>query len=251
MQSRKRNQGKVRRAKAASASSVEPFKHMDEKLWFPRDHCGCRHGQPTCPPVGHPCRKFLQRFMLIETSAAVVNFVRVAHRENPDVLNDECNCKLLLKFVLSHLAERLLETDKISPGVVLIAMMIENHQRKAHRQNHISETQATDCLHWLKCKDGLDGCGRTLVKYLKERVPCSCLDEKYARLKPQPKTGLCSHCGERKDRKQLKFCTACESVQYCSHQCQALHWQTQHKEVCRAHFLEDSLSITNSFSEDR
>ena len=54
MPSRKRNQGKVRRAKAPSTALVQRIKHNDEAWRFPRGCDGCRHSRPECPPAGHP-----------------------------------------------------------------------------------------------------------------------------------------------------------------------------------------------------
>ena len=76
----------------------------------------------------------------------------------------------------------------------------------------------------------------TLVSYLRSRIPCKCLDEKYKEVKHVTKIGLCCnpqcHLPDRKcERSDLQKCSRCSRVNYCSSTCQADHWQ-KHKEYC-------------------
>ncbi len=78
---------------------------------------------------------------------------------------------------------------------------------------------------------------KTAVEYLRKRIPCSCLDEKFEEVKSIIKMGLCSNpaCSlpERKvERKKMFKCTGCSSTYYCSYECQKAHW-SKHKKNCK------------------
>ena len=77
----------------------------------------------------------------------------------------------------------------------------------------------------------------TLVKYLRKRIPCSCLDEKYKEVKSITKTGICSNSQcplpdrFRVERSNMFSCARCGNANYCSRECQKIHWR-RHKELC-------------------
>jgi hypothetical protein len=76
----------------------------------------------------------------------------------------------------------------------------------------------------------------TLVKYLKKRIPCSCLDEKYKEVKAITKMGVCCnpqcHVPDRMvERSKMLYCTRCRNANYCSRECQEAAWPI-HKELC-------------------
>lgn len=76
----------------------------------------------------------------------------------------------------------------------------------------------------------------TLMSFLKKRIPCSCLDVKYKQVKHVTKMGICSNpqCSlpDRKcERSAMLSCTRCCRVNYCSGECQKVHWQ-KHKQYC-------------------
>ena len=72
----------------------------------------------------------------------------------------------------------------------------------------------------LKNQDIFGGCQRALIRFFSKRAPCSCLSDKYVDATFLPKTGLCAHCNERKERKALLICTSCNERQFCSNKCQ-------------------------------
>ncbi len=77
----------------------------------------------------------------------------------------------------------------------------------------------------------------TLVTYLRKRIPCSCLDEKYKEVKSITKTGTCCNplCSLpdrfRVERSKMLSCARCGDANYCSRECQKVDWQ-RHKEPC-------------------
>ena len=67
-------------------------------------------------------------------------------------------------------------------------------------------------IEFMRIKYAIEGCQCSLVRFFKNRIPCSCLDEKYASVKSQqPKTGLCDQCGQRQERKALMVCSHCNA----------------------------------------
>jgi len=71
--------------------------------------------------------------------------------------------------------------------------------------------------------------GRALIRFFAKRVPCSCLQEKLAKVNVQPKMGLCFHCCGSFEFQALMKCNRCKIVHYCSKACQVANWPT-HKE---------------------
>lgn len=77
----------------------------------------------------------------------------------------------------------------------------------------------------------------TLVRYLQKHIPCSCLDNKYEEVKGVKKMGFCSfpHCkipDRMAERSTMLYCTRCRQTNYCSRECQESHWRAGHKEDC-------------------
>ena len=69
----------------------------------------------------------------------------------------------------------------------------------------------------------------TLVKFLRKRIPCNCLDELYNEVKSTTKMGLCCNtkCSlpdRRVAQKEMFYCTGCRQVCYCSPGCQKSDW---------------------------
>jgi len=76
----------------------------------------------------------------------------------------------------------------------------------------------------------------TLVRFLKTRIPCSCLDAKYKEVRSTTKMGICMNtkCSlpEKKvELSEMKHCTRCRRASYCSRECQKAHWSV-HKDFC-------------------
>jgi len=89
----------------------------------------------------------------------------------------------------------------------------------------------------------------TLVKFLRKRISCTCLDEKYEEVKSITKMGICSNiqCNlphRMTERSNTMYCSRCRCVAYCSRACQRADWIT-HKRCCdtnsaiKAEWLDD------------
>lgn len=93
-------------------------------------------------------------------------------------------------------------------------------------------------FNWTKILELLKADEHTLVKYLRKRIPCSCLDKKYDEVKHIKKVGFCDNrdsctLPDRKiERRDMLCCTRCRATFYCSRECQVAAWQS-HKEDCK------------------
>jgi hypothetical protein len=79
---------------------------------------------------------------------------------------------------------------------------------------------------------------RTLVKFLRKRIPCKCLDKKYNEVKSMTKMGRCLNLkctlpGRMVAKSEMFCCDGCRQVFYCSPECQRAHWKCGHKEDCK------------------
>ena len=85
----------------------------------------------------------------------------------------------------------------------------------------------------MRLDDTLGGGERAATLFFSKRASCSCLDEKKKRVKAHPKTSTCSVCGVVTDCKALMRCGECNTIQYCSRECQKIDWP-EHKTYCRS-----------------
>ncbi len=92
-----------------------------------------------------------------------------------------------------------------------------------------------DSIDLTKVKELNFADNHTLISYLKHRIPCSCLDEKYKEVKSTKKMGICFNkgCGFF-ERDRMFNCTRCRLANYCSKECQEADWPT-HKKWCKEH----------------
>ena len=116
-----------------------------------------------------------------------------------------------------------------STGYCIIRLLFEQYT-----EVELHKSKAT--MNLFKLEELAMADEHTLVSYLRSRIPCKCLDEKYKEVKHVTKIGLCCnpqcHLPDRKcERSDLQKCSRCSRVNYCSSTCQADHWQ-KHKEYC-------------------
>ena len=76
----------------------------------------------------------------------------------------------------------------------------------------------------------------TLVNYFRNRIPCSCLDDKHKEVRPIIKMGICCNpqCslpGRKLERAAMESCEQCRLAHYCSRHCQKKDWK-RHKDAC-------------------
>ena len=98
----------------------------------------------------------------------------------------------------------------------------------------VHKTKAT--VGWAKIVELCVGDDHTLVSYYRKRIPCSCLDEKYKKVKSVKKMGFCYNidCNMPDgmvERGKMFCCTRCGDANYCSVECQKAD-RKKHKKLC-------------------
>eukprot|EP00985_Skeletonema_marinoi_P000450 scaffold162_cov117-Skeletonema_marinoi.AAC.5 len=105
---------------------------------------------------------------------------------------------------------------------LIAAVVMASHEHKPAHSTKIQELYMAD-IH-------------TLVKYLKNLIPCKCLDVKYKEVKSTTKMGICNnhYCSKpnrRVERSAMVYCARCRNANYCSRECQVADWPC-HKDSC-------------------
>eukprot|EP00980_Cylindrotheca_fusiformis_P009381 scaffold2049_cov108-Cylindrotheca_fusiformis.AAC.7 len=114
-----------------------------------------------------------------------------------------------------------------APAVLFLEMSF----RDEHHQHHDTEKKRTQ-ERWALLRDLHDQCELIVTAFYAKRIPCSCLDEKYAVLKAQPKMGhsfstvpeIVNELVGRKDTKSSASFPAIEQKQFLGEQ--AISWGT-------------------------
>ena len=82
---------------------------------------------------------------------------------------------------------------------------------------------------------------RSITRFFARRISCTCLKDKYDRVKHQVKMGECFGCEKQMDFKNLLYCTRCSVAHYCNKKCQVEHWP-EHKDKCNTVSVKESMS---------
>ena len=205
----------------------------------------CMHGFDTFPD-DHVCSKFIRAFVhefykcfvKIYKAGTEKNAERriieslfeareVTKDEYSDVWNSSADkMKMVVTYFLHTGAIHILaSTDGYARHSAFFARFFEEWLKvKIHKSRA--------CIDWPKVVVSTRCDKRTLVKYFWRRIRCCCLDERYEEAKSIPKEGVCfnQQCWTVK-RSELRCCSRCRGVTYCSRECQAADWSV-HKEFC-------------------
>ena len=195
----------------------------------------CRHG---CPPLSAGeekiCLEFTNAYLAAFRShdKGLEKAFRTAYQATSEEYADVYSFKLnaALSLLLANGTQRLLDGDnEIAQLYACIACFFEDYMAVCWRK-----TQAT--LRVGKQVELYDSDDHTLVSYYRNRISCSCLDEKYKEVKFIKKIGYCynpncSHPGRKVERSKMLSCTRCGDANYCSVGCQKAHWKA-HKQLC-------------------
>jgi len=185
-----------------------------------------------------------------ETASNPLEILMEVLEKHPDILQQDENRKFIQAYLVKLSTDSLLENvtkDEFNIAERNALMLSFLEVCDFTKQNPFDSLNSKDLI--LKHMDLFNGCKRSLVKFYRKRIPCHCLDEAHAELKPQSKTGVCSHCGERFERKFLKECSICELEKYCSKDCQIAHWP-QHKKKCKIWSQNDGTKAASPVSKN-
>ena len=237
MVSRKKAAGKVRKArnaaKAKARKGYDPTTFMQGLFQLE-----CKHGVEPHPST-NICLRFAFAFgesfgkcngrQLLNTDC-ILDAKNATWDEFAEVWNDAAKMALTVSFFLCDATQAVLKGDYgHARYAATFARFFEQYIAV-----ELKETQAV--FNWPKIHETQSADMHTLVKFLRRRIPCSCLDEKYEEVKSITKVGHCyySQCkfpGGMTDRSNTKYCSRCRFITYCSRECQVADW-TNHRGKC-------------------
>ena len=199
----------------------------------------CRHGCPR-PSLSNDDQKIFEGFINAYIDAflsedSVARGFTTAYESTKDEYAEMYESKKLetvIAALLSRGTQCILEGDIHARMYASMACYFENFVAV-----HLHKTGAIFNLTKLVELESADD--HTLVSYYRQRISCSCLDEKYKEVKAIKKMGRCYNpdCSlpdGRVERSKMFCCSRCGGANYCSFACQKNHWK-KHREVCDAY----------------
>ena len=144
----------------------------------------------------------------------------------PYVYYDPCKVKLVVSYYLCNGTQHVLQGDFVRARLfAAMAGYFETVEAFLRSENKVNtDTNTKTILEVCNCE-------RTLVKYLRKRIPCSCLDEIYKEVKSMTRTGICFNCSAAVERSKMLTCARCGGANYCCRACQKADWH-RHKGTC-------------------
>ena len=243
--SRKKNQGKDRKAKKEEAKRAQV--HTIWKLWARGLQCDgsvsqCNHGLAEVPDVSHPVSIFIDALF---SNSDCFDDIRPALQNHPQIRKNDKDLNLVVHMLIRIAATNLIH-DKdglgvsLAWGIALAILVLENYDERIGdvdnnyhlaKQNRIVASKIRD----ITCMDGerhSSKSKRDALKFFRKRMNCSCLKEMHLEArKTMPKMGKCYHCKVEKERALLMVCSRCRVSQYCSRECQVAA-SPKHREDC-------------------
>lgn len=180
------------------------------------------------------CSRFYQRIWKGLVSKNYSSAFEAAWAGCPEALEDDEMRSMLKDFLTARAVEYTLKTGS-SGGTGLFAasiLLVESYKSGCRDMEALARLHCCGKDFSLKNMDAVAGCERSQLEFYRKRIPCSCLDEKHAAAKSQPKTAACISCRARKERNSFLLCSRCKKAQYCDRSCQIADWP-RHKEHCK------------------
>ena len=189
----------------------------------------CGHGY-VASEEGHIIEDFLQTFMsrfknlaAVSIAAAFYEATTTTQDKYPGVWSDISKLKLVVSLFLFNATQHVLEGD-IQHGRGFASFACYMEEMILRLQTNAKVTFSWKTIELTRADE------RTLVKYLRQHIPCTCLDTKYKEVKSMTKTGVCAnplcHAPDRYrvERSTMLYCTRCRAANYCSRECQKAAW---------------------------
>ena len=166
----------------------------------------------------------------------LMDWLKSAHDATIDaaeVWSDSAKMKMAISlFLRAGTTAILMGEYKSARAIACIVRYFEEHIA-------VELEQSRALINWPKILETSVADVHTLVKFFSKRTPCSCLDEKYDEVKDITKMSLCYNpqCTiphGKVERSKIMCCGRCQSVMYCSRECQKAHWRV-HKSSCNSY----------------
>lgn len=212
--------------------------------------CRCNHGFILVED-GHVCRKLIYACLRAADDAlksgenVLVAATKATMQDYAEVFQDPDKLELVISHFLMIGTNCILKGH--NDGARWSASFAKYFQfvrdEVSHYRNGTEQAQGASKITELQSADE-----HTLVKFFKNRVPCSCLDKKYKEVKHITKIGICRYpgCklpGNKVARNAMVYCTRCSLANYCCRECQVHDWK-RHRKECREYNKNKSNSET-------
>ena len=155
-----------------------------------------------------------------------------AEEKIPDIWDSATKLKKIVSYYVARAVQYLLN------GHDRHACVIASNAKYFEQRIAVYIEKTQPLIEWPQILELQFTDQRTLVKFLRKRIPCKCLDKKYNEVKSMTKMGMCSnlectHSYRMVAKSEMFCCTGCRQVFYCSPECQRAHWKCDHKEECK------------------
>ena len=255
MPSRKRNKGKDRKAKKAAveAERIDRERGIVRKKWqgWARgEGIQCNHGVELMIPEdnNHPVVSFIDAFFLYEANSRDIyaeQYLRDTFTTHREVWDNERYREMSINIFVAIGTNVLLDTDAISfsgPKVLATAIVILENYDGIDIITSINSRVTAAKIRDISGSSNL----RDALKFYRKRVICKCLKDMHLEArKTQPKTGMCYHCNETKERALLMVCSRCRITHYCSRSCQCADWPEHSRDCTVLCFTEAAKAYKN------
>ena len=247
--SRKKLKGKARKAAKAEAAAGERdvalSLHLSKQLGLfltGNNGNGCTHGwDPAEYPADHDCNKFIGEVLRVfneyKKSGGAAGFAldeAVLFTEDifPYVWSDSASLEWIAAAFIS-----LGTYTSIRQGDVFLCATAMGFAELLKQHVACYHVGSQPLMYNAKIDDLIWAEERRSVSYLKKRIPCKCLNEKYKAVKSLPKmytccNKTCSLPDKSVNLSAMMSCGGCRRIHYCSEECQAANWE-EHRDVCK------------------
>jgi len=200
---------------------------------------GCDHGRPIDARVLDFVRAFESAFDVAAErtgnfSGSLDNAATIISRKYNDVWFDSARINAVVSSLLCKATEDVLRGGEFAGYFAALVYYFEHHIAVGMDNKAALETfntqEAFELHRVADCND------RVLISFLRKRIPCKCLDEKYEEVKSMPKMGICANLecplpDRKAERSKMFYCARCRERYYCSLECQTADWP-EHKQRC-------------------
>ena len=248
MPSRKRNKGKERKAKKVEleVERIESVRAVIRSKWqghVRREHMingqsvECNHGLDLTIPddINHPVINFIDALVVYwvhnlhyHNNMNVGKYLQDTYTTHPQLWGNESYREMAVNIFIAIGTNFMLCNQRPQDEAKAI-VALENYDGSSGGfggsvlYNRVAATKMRD-IH--------SGTKRDVLKFFRKRTSCSCLKDMHLEArKTLPKTGVCYHCKQVKERALLMVCSRCRIAQYCSRECQVADW-SRHKGYC-------------------